>query len=386
MYRGAVAEIDLDAVASNLNLARKFSYNRPVIAVVKADAYGHGAIEVSKRLVVEGVSFFAVAYSEEGLKLRGAGIKARILVLFDKDSIPEFFDHDLIPVIHDVGTAVRLSEEAKKRGRHLPVHIKIDTGMGRLGLSNDEVLDDIVAISKLEYLRIEGLMSHFSEADAVEQSYAAEQLGKFIRLRDKLRPSLKNDVLCHMANSAAIFFFKDAYLDAVRPGLMLYGCPPFSDNPLSSPFAKGGKRGATEERDQRGSGLRPAMSVKTRILSLRRLQKGTPVSYGRTFITKRESLIAVLPVGYADGYGRVLSNNADVLVRGRRVPVVGRVCMDLTMADVTGVEDIVEGDEVVLIGKQGDEEITVHEIAERAGTISYEILTAIGNRSKRIYI
>ncbi|HTR44286.1 MAG TPA: alanine racemase [Thermodesulfovibrionales bacterium] len=374
MHRGAVAEIDLDAVADNLGLIRNIA-QRPVIAVVKADAYGHGAVEVSKRLVTEGVSCLAVAFSEEGVRLRNAGIDAPILVFFDKWSTSDFFDYHLIPVIHDVPSAVRLSEDAKKRGRRLAVHIEIDTGMGRLGLHRDELLEDIITIAGLDGLVVEGLMSHFSDADMAERSYAEKQLRKFAGLREKALPILGKEIVCHIANSAAVLSFKEAYLDAVRPGLALYGYSPFSD---SAQLRAPGKVGS-------GFDLRPAMTVRTRILSVRKLHKGTPVSYGRTFVTARESLVAVLPVGYADGYGRILSNNAEVLVGGRRAPVIGRVCMDLMMADVTNFEGVAEGDEVVLIGKQGGEEITVHEIARRAGTISYEVLTTLGGRSKRVY-
>jgi alanine racemase len=373
VHRGAVAEIDLGAVADNLGLIRKVT-QRPVIAVVKADAYGHGAVEVSKRLLAEGVSCLAVAFSEEGVRLRNAGIDAPILVFFDK-STSDFFDYHLIPVIHDVPSAVRLSEEAKKRGSRLAVHIEIDTGMGRLGLHSDRLMDDMVTIAGLDGLIVEGLMSHFSDADMAERSYAEEQLRKFAEVREKALPILGRDVPCHIANSAAVLSFREAYLDAVRPGLALYGYSPFSDGTQPSAL---GKRGP-------GPDLRPAMTVRTRILSVRKLHEGTPVSYGRTFVTKRESLVAVLPVGYADGYGRILSNNAEVLIGGMRAPVIGRVCMDLMMADVTGVEGVSEGDEVILIGKQGGEEITVHEIAGRAGTISYEVLTTLGNRSKRVY-
>jgi len=373
VHRGAVAEIDLDAVAGNLSLVRKLT-QRPVIAVVKADAYGHGAVEVSKRLVAEGVSRLAVAFTDEGVRLRNAGIDAPILVFFDK-STSDFFDFHLVPVIHDVPSAVRFSEEAKRRGRRLAVHIKIDTGMGRLGLHGDRLVEDIASIAGLDGLIVEGLMSHFSDADMAERSYAEEQLSKFARLREKVIPMLGAGVVCHIANSAAVLSLNEAYLDAVRPGLALYGYSPFSDN-----------RGQLPDRSQHGaSGLRPAMTVMTRVLALRRLPKGTPVSYGRTFVTARETLVAVLPVGYADGYGRVFSNNAEVLIRGRRAPVIGRVCMDLTMADVTGIEGVAEGDEAVLIGRQGVEEITVHEIARRAGTISYEVLTTLGNRAKRVY-
>jgi alanine racemase len=344
---------------------------------VKADAYGHGAIEISRRLLNDGVSFLAVAYSEEGIALRKEGINSPILVLFDKNNFSDFFEYRLTPVIHDLETAGRLAGEAKARGRRLDVHVKIDTGMGRLGLDGERVLEDLNAIAGMDGLNVTGILSHFSEADIADRSYADEQLKKFTMVRHEVLRRQKSGILFHIANSAAVLSFKSAHLDAVRPGLMLYGY---------SPFTEAGSQGPAEDDRQPSLDLRPAMKIKTRILSLRRLRQGTPVSYGRTFVTKRESLVAVLPVGYADGYSRVLSNAADVLIGGKRAPVIGRVCMDLTMVDVTEILDVAENDEVVLLGTQAGEEITAHEVALKAGTISYEILTALGNRSKRVYL
>lgn len=377
MQRGATAEIDLSAVSHNLRLVRKVTDNRAVIAVVKADAYGHGAIEISRRLLNDGVSYLAVAYSDEGIALRQAGIDSPVLVLFDKYNFSDCFEYRLTPVIHDVQTARRLSEEAKARGRRLDVHIKIDTGMGRLGLNGERVLDDLNAIAGMDGLNVTGILSHFSEADIADRSYADEQLKKFTLVRNECLRSRKSGILFHIANTAAVLSFKSAHLDAVRPGLMLYGYSPFTE--------AGSERVAVSD-GQPSLDLRPAMKIKTRILSLRRLRKGTPVSYGRTFVTQRESLVAVLPVGYADGYSRALSNAADVLIRGKRAPVIGRVCMDLTMVDVTEIWDVAEDDEAVLLGTQAGEEITAHEVALKAGTICYEILTALGNRSKRVYL
>ncbi|HAM53636.1 MAG TPA: alanine racemase [Nitrospiraceae bacterium] len=377
MHRGATAEIDLNAVSRNLHVVRTAAENRPVIAVVKADAYGHGAIEISRRLVSEGVSVLAVAYSDEAIALRKAAIDSPILVLFDRYSFSDFFEYRLIPVIHDVQTAERLSGEAKARGHSLDVHIKVDTGMGRLGLHSERVVDDLNAIAAMDCLNVTGIMSHFSEADIAERSYANEQLKKFTMVRNAFLWNQKKKILFHIANSAAVLSFKDAHLDAVRPGLMLYGY---------SPFAAVDSQASAISDQQPSFELRPAMKIKTRILCLRRLRRGTPVSYGRTFITKRESLVAVLPVGYADGYSRVLSNTADVLIRGKRAPVVGRVCMDLTMVDVTEIQDVAEDDEVVLLGTQAAQEITAHEVAQKAGTICYEILTTLGSQSKRVYV
>lgn len=375
--RGAVAEINLDAIAHNFGIVRQLAGNRPVLAVVKADAYGHGAIEVSMRLAAEGASYIVVAYTAEALELRKADIKTPILVLFSKEDMPDFFKHRLTPVIHDLRTARKFSEYAKKKNRRLPVHVKIDTGMGRLGLDKETAVQDIIAISRMDCLDIAGLLSHFSDADIADKACAESQLKRFKAIKEGLPPGLKDKIICHIANSAATISFKEAHLDAVRPGLMLYGC-----SPIQGKKTEVEKLRSSETEDFR---LIPAMTVKTSILSLRRLSRGSSISYGRTFITKKESLIAVLPVGYADGYSRMLSNSAYVLINGMRVPVVGRVCMDLTMVDVTGIEGINEGDEAVLLGRQGEAEITASELAGWGSTISYEILTTMGNKSKREY-
>ncbi len=370
--RGATAEIDLDAIAHNFRIVKRITDNRQVIAVVKADAYGHGAVDVSRTLVKEGASYLAVAYTAEAVELRRAGIEAPIIVLFDKSDIQSYFEYNLIPVVHDVQTILRFSEEARKRGRCISMHVKVDTGMGRLGFNSEGIAEEIADITRMGYIEVTGLMSHFSEADLSDRSYANIQLERFNNIRDALVKKGIKPSMCHMANSAATLSFEDAYLDGVRPGLMLYGYSPFE--------------GQGSKVEEKGSGLRPAMKVKTEILSLRRLKKGTPVSYGRTFITARESLIAVLPVGYADGYSRAFSNNSEVIVRGRRVPVIGRVCMDLTMVDVTDVGGVDVGDEVILLGVQGDEAITASELASSAGTISYEVLTSLGSKSRRVYV
>lgn len=367
MYRGAVAEIDLDAISHNFRAVQKITGNRSVIAVVKADAYGHGAVEAAKRLAGEGVSFLAVAFTAEAIKLREAGIRTPILILFDKSDLPDFFEHHLTPVLHDLPTARMFSREAGKRNCSLNVHVKIDTGMGRLGFNSRDIIKEIAAIRKMPNLRIAGLMSHFSDSDISDTSYAEKQLRSFHAVREVLVRKPGVPLFCHMANSAATLSLKDAHLDAVRPGLILYGQSPFDRSYPRFPF-------------------KPAMKVKTEILSLRRLRKGMPVSYGRTFITGRNSIIAVLPVGYADGYSRALTNTMDVLVHGKRAPVVGRVCMDLIMVDVTGIHGVKERDEVVLLGRQGREEITASEMGAKAGTISYEILTSLGSRSRRIYV
>ena len=370
MIRGAVAEIDLDAIAYNLGIVKALAKDRPVIAVVKADAYGHGAVEVSRRLENEGIGLLAVAFIDEGVKLRDAGVRSPIIVLFDKYDTPAFFEYHLIPAIHDLRTAERLSEEARRRRTSLDVHLKIDTGMGRLGLTDRAEIERVMGIAKRGHLNVRGLMSHFSDSDIADKSFALAQIRRFHEARELITRETGRSLLCHMANSAATISLPEAYLDAVRPGLMLYGYSPFGEDAELFP----------------GNVLKPAMRAKAKILSLRRLPKGTPVSYGSTFITARESVIAVLSVGYADGYSRHFSNAIDVIVRGKKAPVVGRVCMDLAMVDVTGIEEVGEGEEAILLGAEGSQRVSAWEMAGKAATIPYEILTVLGNMSHRVYV
>lgn len=377
MNRGAVAEVSLKTIASNLRIIKKLVKRRPIIAVVKADAYGHGAVEVSKRLLSHGVSFLAVAFTSEAIELREAGINAPILVLFDQRDVEQFFDFRLVPVVYSLKTASSISRMAKKRGSVLRVHVKVDTGMGRIGLSSKNALKDLIAISKMDGLQVTGIMSHFSEADLLDRSYAALQLKRFLDIKEDLSKTLKRTIFSHMANSAAVLSFKEGYLDAVRPGLMLYGYSPFSPSNVSIPLLQSVLN--------KGETLTPSMRVATRILCVRAMHTGSPISYGRTFVTKRKSRIGVIPLGYADGYSRLFSNNADVLIGGRRAPVVGRVCMDLMMVDLTDVKGARENDEVVIMGNQGKESITAYELASRANTIPYEILTSLGSKSVKIY-
>jgi len=362
--RGPVAEIRLSALQHNLEIIRKITDNRTVIAVVKADAYGHGSVEIARRLVSLGVSRLAVAYTGEAKLLRESGITAEIIVLFDRSDMEAYFAYGLIPVLHDKETARKFADEAGKRGRSIRVHIKVDTGMGRMGFSAERAAPEAVEISGWEGIELEGLMSHFSEADLADRSFAVQQLNIFNEIKTTIAARLGRPLMSHVANSAAVLTFKDALLDAVRPGLLLYGC-----SPLQNDF-----------------GLKPVMTVKTGVLLVRSLCTGTPVSFGRTVVTKRASRIAVVPIGYADGYNRMFSNNGEMLVRGRRAPVIGRVCMDVTMLDITDIEGVCEGDEVVILGSQGNEKITAADLAARIGTIPYEIFTSLGGRSRREYI
>ncbi len=361
--RGPIAEIDLSALQHNLETIRKITNNKPVIAVVKADAYGHGSLEIARRLVSLGVDRLAVAYTGEAKLLRESGISAEIIVLFDRSDVDDYFSYGLVPVVQDKETAREFALEARKRGTTISVQMKVDTGMGRIGFTLDRAVSDAVEISGWEGIELAGLISHFSEADLSDRSYALHQLKLFNGIRSAITEKIGRHLMSHIANSAAALTFSDASMDAVRPGLLLYGYSPFKED----------------------FGLRPIMTIKTRVLAVRSLPAGTPVSYGRTFVTKKESKIAVVPVGYADGYSRLFSNNGEMLVRGNKAPVAGRVCMDVTMLDVTDM-GVYEGDEVVILGRSGDCDVTAADLALRIGTIPYEVLISLGGRARREYI
>ncbi len=356
------AEIDLKALLHNLEIVKKKTNNKPVLAVVKAGAYGHGSIEVSRHLLKKGVSMLGVAFIEEAIELREAGIKAPILVFFDTGDIESFFKYNLSPTLLDFRTAKAFSDKAAKYNRKIAAHVKIDTGMGRVGLRVTDALPDVLKISELKNLQLEGIMSHFSDAALTDKDFTSRQLKSFIKLIELLKRKNVHFKFSHMANSAAVLQFPDAHLNMVRPGIMLYGYGP----------AKNGI-------------LKPVMTLKSKIIFLKNVSPKTPISYGRTFITRRKSTIATIPSGYADGYNRRLSNTGEVLISGRRAPVVGRVCMDTIMVDVTEIPRVKENAEVVLIGSQGKEKITAQDIADKIGTIPYEVLTSIGQRVKRIY-
>lgn len=376
--RPTVAHIDLRALRHNLAQARRLAAGRDLIAVVKADAYGHGAVPVARALAAEGVSRFGVALVEEGRVLREAGLCGDIVVLggFTVDQAAEIVDLGLAAAIFHHDHAAALDAAARRAGRVVPIHVKVDTGMGRLGFPFDTAAESVARLAQRAGLRLDGLMTHFADADLADPAYAREQIARFDAVADAVRRAGLKIPTRHAANSAALIkgpsglgshpaeHLSDGPLyDAARPGIMLYGCQPGPD--------------------VTGAELRPVLSLTTKILLLKRVPADTPISYGRTFVTRRASLIAVLPIGYADGYPRALSNRGTVLIRGQRAPVVGRVCMDLTMVDATDVPGVAEGDDVVLIGSQGAATVSAEAVAEAAGTIAYEILCGIGPRVPR---
>jgi alanine racemase len=370
--RPTIAEIDLNALRYNyLQVKRLAGKTTKILAVVKADAYGHGAIVISRELERLKVDFLGVALLEEALELRKDGIKTPIMILggIYLGQADEIVKHKLIPAIFDLSIARELNQTALKRKTKAKVHVKVDTGMGRLGILPGESYQFFTHLKKLSHLEVEGIISHLtvaSEENEEETEFTNEQFNRFHKVIDYCRQTGMKPLYLHLANSAAIIRGILDQFTLVRPGIMLYGSYP-------SPTLKNMVH------------LKPVMSLKTKILQLKKLPKGHSVSYGRTFVCPRETLVAVVPIGYADGYSRLLSNRGEVLIKGRRAPVIGVVCMDLTMVDVTDITGVKTGDEVVLIGKQGNDCIIIEEVAEKIGTISYEVLCRIGQRVPRLY-
>ncbi len=370
--RPTQVKVDLAAIAANVTLAGRLAGSKTgVMAVVKADAYGHGAVPVARTALDAGATWLGVAIPEEAVPLRAAGIGCRILVLgpIPPEQADLVVSNDLDQCVCDLPQAESLDRAARARGRIVALHLKVDTGMGRVGVTPREACGVAEKIGALRSVRLAGLMTHFAEAEAEDARFAGEQLSRFAEVTRNLAAALQGRMpLRHAANSAGLLFVPDGRLDLVRPGIMLYGCHPRGLQRPPEPL------------------LRPALRLRTTISQVKDVTRGDSVSYGRTFVASRDVRVATLPVGYADGCGRLLSNRGQVLIRGHRVPIIGRVCMDMTMADVSGLPDVRVGDEAVLIGRQGAEEITADEIAEAQGTISYEILCRIGPRVPRVYL
>lgn len=363
------AHIDLTSLVHNLTHIRRYlSGNAAVLAVVKANAYGHGAAETAKALVRHGVSVLGVVSVAEGLALREAGIAADIVVLgpaFD-EQLHEVLHSRLTLVIGDQPRLTALARAAAAKQRSVPIHLKVETGMGRLGFSVDEMPLVLDALRKDTSLKVEGLMTHLSDADGKTSDYTEQQLARFHETLQLLKARGVHPPLIHAANSAAIVRYPQAHFSLVRPGIMLYGYHTLPASVSAPP-------------------LKPVMTLRTTIAHLRTVRPETSISYNRTFVAARPSRIAVLPIGYADGYSRRLSNRGAVLIHGKRAPIVGMICMDMTMVDVTDIPAVRIGDEVVLIGRQDQEAIGADEVAEWSGTIPYEVLCGIGPRVPRIY-
>ncbi|ERM91986.1 alanine racemase [Caldanaerobacter subterraneus subsp. yonseiensis KB-1] len=364
-------EVNLDSIVHNFREIKRVVGDRvKVMGVVKANAYGHGAYHVAKALVENGVDYLAVATVEEALELRSCGITTPVLILgyTPLSQAGEAVEKDVTFTAFDLKYVKELGEIASRKGKKAKIHVKIDTGMGRIGYTDFDLAErEIEEMSKLEGIELEGIFSHFATSDEKDKDYAREQFERFADMLKRLEKRGVNISLKHIANSGAITDLNYAYLDMVRPGITLYGSYPSDDvNKILD--------------------LRPAMNFKTKIVYIKEVPENTSISYGRTFITKRPSKIATLPIGYADGLNRLLSNNHEVLVRGKYVPIVGRVCMDQTMIDVTEVEGVEVGDEVVIFGEQEGKRITADDIAKKLRTIPHEVYCGISRRVPRIYI
>ena len=351
-------EVNLDAIAQNVkNIKKLIGKKKELMAVVKGNAYGHDILEISSVVLENGATRLAVARLEEAIFLRKAGITVPILVLglTLKPQAESLVSYDITPTVCEFEMIEKLSESAVQMNKMAKIHLKVDTGMGRIGIFPDDVLRFIKRIKTLKNVEIEGIFTHFSVADEKDKFYTEEQFRKFIEILTILEKEGIKIPIKHVGNSATLLDLPHMWLDMVRPGLAIYGLYPSKEV-------------------KKTINLIPAQQFKTKIVFIKELPRGESISYGRTYITKRRMRVASLPVGYADGYNRLLSNQGEVLVRGQRVPIIGRVCMDQCMIDVTNLTQVEIGDEVVLWGRQGEEMITVEEIAQKIRTINYEIV------------
>lgn len=364
-------EINLDAIAHNVRIIKQVvGKNTQIIAVVKANAYGHGAVEVSETLLENGVTMLGVGVIEEGIVLREAGIKAPILIcgLTMNDQIEPLVMYNLTATVCKLKTIQTLSRIASKNKKRVRVHIKIDTGMGRLGIPSTDTLNFVKKINQMKNIEIEGIFTHFAATNEEDRNYTRKQFEKYKKALLELERERINIPLKHVANSAAILNSSSFHLDAVRPGIIIYGLFPWPET-------------------KRTVQLRPTAEFKTKIVFLKEVPAGKSIGYGRTYSTTKPTRVATLPVGYADGYSWLLSNNGEVLVRGERAPIIGKICMDLCMIDVTHIGGVQIGDEVVLWGKQGSRMIPVEEVAQKIGSIVYEVICMVDKeRVPRVFI
>lgn len=361
------AEIDLDAIAFNIRSYKEHVGDRvEIIAVVKANAYGHGAVQVAHTALENLASRLAVHRIHEGIELRKAGITAPILIMgyVPVGGAHSLCEWDLTPTINTIETAEAYDVIAGRMGKRLAVHVKVDSGLSRYGLLAQEVGDFIQRVERMKNIWIEGFYTHFATADEDDSGPIEEQMDLFEEVIDKLR--IGNKYLIHAANSAAAMKYKRCHYHAIRPGVGIYGLEPSSS--WKSVFE-----------------IKPAMTLKSLVCRVKELPAGRGVSYGWTYVTKNKTRAALVGVGYGDGYHRILSSKGSVLIHGQRAPIIGRVCMDQFVVDVTHIQDVCEDDEVVLVGKQGGEQISAEEVAGLASTINYEVTTSILPRVLRVY-
>lgn len=372
-YSRVYARVDLDAIAYNMDQMKKnLNPNTEIMAVIKADGYGHGAIQIAQMLEqIHYVWGYAVATLDEAIVLKNAGMKKPVLVLgcVFPDQYMEMLKHDIRMNIYTEEMAEAISQMAKREGMTAHMHIKLDTGMGRLGFDiNEQSVDIITRISNMENVNMEGIFTHFAKADEKDKSFTEKQMKDFSWMQQKLKENNVSFRYEHCSNSAAIIDMCGTSLDLVRAGISTYGLYP------------------SEEVNKEYVKLKPAMALKSHVAFVKEIEVGTPISYGGTFVADKRMTIATIPVGYADGYPRNLSNVGYVLIRGKKASIIGRICMDQFMVDVTDIEGVSFGDKVTLIGKDGNESISVEELGELSGRFNYEFICDLGKRIPRVYV
>jgi alanine racemase len=365
----AWSEIDVNALKRNVRRTQQIVGPRvDILLTVKADGYGHGAPHVAKAAIAAGVQMLGVATLHEGMELRNAALRGPILILSPSlpAEIDEILEYDLTPTVSDMEFARDLATRASQASRTARVHVDIDTGMTRGGVNEEDACDFLSALAKLKGLSVEGVYTHFPSTYHEDGEFSEHQLGSFTKIIDTLGKQGLVFRLRHAANSAAVAQYPESHINMVRPGGMVYGMFP--------------------RKDMNGLGFEPVMSFKSRVVNVKHVRKGKTVSYGRTYRFDHDAKVAAVAAGYGHGISRLLSNNGDLLVRGVRAPIVGMITMDVTMIDVSHIPQVNVGDEVIIFGKQGDEEISVYDVARRCGTISYEITCGIGKRVPRVYV
>lgn len=374
MYERVYAAIDLDAIAENFkNMRANIDPNTRMIAVIKTDGYGHGAVPIAN--MVEAYDYiwgFAVATAEEAFELRANQVTKPILILgyTFEEHFDEMVKQDIRPAVFQYHTAQLLSNHALSLNKKIRIHLAVDTGMGRIGFLPDlqESIEDIKKIKELPGMEIEGMFTHFSTADTLDKSSAMEQIRIYREFADILNQEGIEIPIRHCSNSAGILEIREANMDMVRAGITIYGIYP------------------SDEVSRKSVALKPAMSIKSHIVYIKEVKPGVSISYGATYTTTRTTRIATIPVGYGDGYPRSLSNKGHVLIHGKKAPILGRICMDQFMVDVTEIPEALELDEVVLMGRSGECEITVDELGHLSGRFPYEFVCDIGKRVPRVYV
>lgn len=366
------AEVNLDNLAHNIKEVRKHTKEDALVtAVVKANGYGHGSVEIARTFLENGADRLAVAILTEAIELRKSNITEPILVLGYTPPVQyhKVLEYDLIQTIYNYEEAKILSKKATEENKTVVIHLKIDSGMGRLGfLPTPEAIEDIINISKLPNVFIEGIYTHFAKADERDKSHVNGQFEKYTEFVNNLEEQGLNIPIKHVSNSAAIIDLPEFNLDMVRGGIMIYGYYP------------------SDEVSKEDIKLKPAMTLKAKISNLKTVEKGTGISYGQIFITEKQSKIGTIPIGYADGFTRLLTGKAEVYIKGKRVKVVGKICMDQCMIDLSDIEDVKIGDEVVIFGYEEELYPHVDELAKKIDTINYEIICMVGRRIPRVYI